>query len=246
MSTEKTESTTRLPAVAGPAPGQPAGGPAESAGFAGSQPAGSAGTHSGQPGQAGESAGPSGGEPPAGPPEQSAEWGAQPPPAAPRSKWTAKRIVIAAVVAVGIAAAGGAAIYAASGSVDNTQGGPGGMRGGPGGGQMIVGGPMAGMQDVQHGEFQTGEVTALSDDSITVKSEDDYEQTYTIDDDTQMMDGIEQGDEVTVIATTENDKATATSVMEFGTMPGGQGNRRDGTDGGNQQPPNGTPPNGNN
>jgi hypothetical protein len=228
MSTEKTESTTRLPAVA------------ERAGVAGSQPAGSAGTHSDQPN---ESAGPSGGEPPAGPP---AEWGAPPPPAAPRSKWTAKRIAIAAAVAVGIAAAGGAAIYAASGSVDNTQGGPGGMRGGPGGGQMIVGGPMAGMQDVQHGEFQTGEVTAISDDSITVKSEDDYEETYVINDETQVMDGIEQGDEVTVIATTENDKATATSVVEFGTMPGGQGNRRDGTDGGNQQPPNGAPPNGNN
>jgi hypothetical protein len=189
-----------------------------------------------------EDAGTSGGQPPAGPPEQPAEWGAAPPPAAPRSKWTAKRIVIAAVVAVGIAAAGGAAIYAASGSVDNTQGGG---PGGPGGGRMVMGGPMAGMQDMQHGEFQTGEVTAISDDSITVKSEDDYEETYVINDDTQVADGIEKGDEVTVIATTEGDKATATSVIEFGAMPnGGQGNRQNG--GNNQQPPNGTPPNGNN
>ena len=150
--------------------------------------------------------------------------------------------MIAAVVAVGIAAAGGAAIYAASGSVDNSQGGPGGM-GGPGGapGRMVVGGPMAGMQNVQHGEFQTGEVTAISADSVTVKSEDDYEETYVINDDTEVADGIEKGDEVTVIATTESDKATATSVIEFGAMPnGGQGNRQNG--GNNQQPPNGTPP----
>lgn len=168
-----------------------------------------------------------------------AEWGAPPPPAAPRSKWTVKRTVIAVVVAVGIAGAGGAAIYAASGSVDNTQGGPGGMRGGPGGGQMVVGGPMG---DLSHGEFQRGEVTAISSDSITVKSEDNYEQTYTIDDDTQIADGIEQGDEVTVIATTENDRATAETVMEFGTMPG-QGNRRN-NDGTGTPPGNVTPPNG--
>ncbi|HEX6353757.1 hypothetical protein [Actinophytocola sp.] len=176
--------------------------------------------------------------------QPTAEWGAPPPPAAPRSKWTVKRTLIAVVVAVGIAGAGGAAIYAASGSVDNTQGGgPGGMRGGPGGGpgQMIVGGPMGG--DVQHGEFQTGEVTAISDDSITVKSEDDYEQTYVIDDNTQVASGIAEGDQVTVIATTENDKATAETVMEFGNMPGG-GTRRDGTNGGNGTPPSGgnTPP----
>lgn len=221
MSTEQSESTTRMPAVAGPAQEQ--------------RPA--------------EDAGTSGGQPPAGPPEQPAEWGAAPPPAAPKSKWTAKRIVIAAVVAVGIAGAGGAAIYAASGSVDNSQGGgPGGMGGGPGGGgRMVMGGPMAGMQDMQHGEFQTGEVTAISDDSITVKSEDDYEETYVINDDTEVADGIEKGDEVTVIATTESDTATATSVIEFGTMPnGGQGNRQNGGNGNNQQPPSGAPPNGNN
>ena len=208
MSTEQTESTTRLPAVAGP----------------------------GQEQRPAEDAGTSGGQPPTGP----AEWGAPPPPAAPRPKWTAKRIVIAAVVAVGIAAAGGAAIYAASGSVDNSQGGgPGGEGGGPGGGRMVMGGPMT---DMQHGEFQTGDVTAISDDSITVKSEDGYEETYVINDDTQVADGIEQGDEVTVIATTESDKATASSVIEFGTMPGGgQGNRQNGG-GNNQQPPNGTPP----
>ena len=206
MSTEQTESTTRLPAV-------PSGEPTE-----GQSPAGA---------------------------QQPAEWGAPPARTESRSKWTVKRTAIAVAVAVGIAAAGGAAIYAASGSVDNTQGGPGGgpggMAGGPGNGRMM-GGPMGGLSETQHGEFQTGEVTAISDDSITAKSEDGYEQTYVINSDTQMADGIETGDTVTIIATTENDTATAASVLEFGTMPnGGQGNRN----GGNGTPPsggNGTPP----
>jgi hypothetical protein len=105
------------------------------------------------------------------------------------------------------------------------------MAGGPGNGGRMMGG----FGDTQHGEFQTGEVTAVSDDSITVKSEDDYEQTYVIDSDTQQVDGIETGDTVTVIASTENNTTTAASILEFGTMPnGGQGNR------------NGTPPSGGN
>lgn len=210
MSTEQTESTTRLPAV----------------------PSGETGEQS-----------PAGAQPPA---EQPAEWGAPPPPAESRSKWTVKRTVIAVAVAVGIAAAGGAAIYAASGSVDNTQGGPGGggpggMGGGPGNGRMMGG--MGAFGETQHGEFQTGEVTAISDDSITAKSEDGYEQTYVINSDTQLADGIETGDTVTIIAATENDTATATSVLEFGTMPnGGQGNNRNGGNGGNGTPPSGAPP----
>jgi len=169
--------------------------------------------------------------------QQPAEWGAPPPPAAPKSKWTAKRIVIAAVVAVGIAAAGGAAIYAASGSVDNTRGGPGG---GPGGGRVMMGGPMGGIDQAQHGEFQVGEVTALSDDSITVKSEDGYEKTYAIDSDTRKSDGVAKGTQVTVIATTSNGSATADSVLEFGNFGnrnGGQGGPPNG--GGNGNPPNG-------
>lgn len=220
MSTEQTESTTQLPAVK-PGEQPPTGG---------------------QP--------PAGGVPPVGPPEQPAEWGAPPSPAAaPRSKWTAKRIVIAAVVAVGIAAAGGAAIYAASGSVDNSQGpggGPGGANGGPGGGRMM-GGPMMSFQDTQHGEFQTGEITALSDDSVTVKSEDGYEQTYAITSDTQKTDGIAKGDEVTVIATTENDKATATSILQFSAMSNRQNGNGGGPNGGTGQfPSGGNAPNGGN
>jgi hypothetical protein len=133
------------------------------------------------------------------------------------------------VVAVGIAAAGGVAIYAASGTVDNNAG-PGGNRvGGP----MMVGGPMGAAEGTEHGEFQMGDITALTDDSITVKSEDGYEQTYAITSDTQKTDGLAKGDRVTVVATTENDKPTAKSVMELDAMGGPGGNRRNGGNGGN-------------
>ena len=160
------------------------------------------------------------------------QWGAPPPPAPPSNRWTAKRIVITVAIAVGIAAAGGVAIYAASGSTEQTGGGRGGA-----GGPVMIGGPLGGDTGTQHGEFQTGEVTELTDDAITAKSEDGYTKTYVIDDDTQMMGDIAKGDDVTVIATTEGSTTTAESVMEMGTMP----QRRDGNGG----PPNGGPPNDN-
>lgn len=180
-----------------------------------------------------------------------AEWGAPPPPAAPKSKWTVKRTVIAVAVAVGIAAAGGVAIYAASGSVTNNQGGPGGgMGGGPGNGRMFMGGPMAGLEESQHGEFQIGEVTAISDTSITAKSKDGFEETYVVNSDTQKTDGLAKGDSVTIIATESNGTATAVSVLEEGAFGnrqngngappnGGGGNGGNGGTGGNGNPPNG-------
>ena len=159
------------------------------------------------------------------------QWGAPPPPAPPSSRWPVKRIVVAVAIAVGIAAAGGVAIYAASGSTAAEAGGPGGGRGG---GPVLVGGPMSGQS---HGEFQTGEITELTDNSITVKSDDGYTKTYTIDDETELSAGVAKGDDVTIVATTEGTTTTAKSVMEMGAMP----NRRDGNGG----PPNGNPPNGN-
>jgi hypothetical protein len=177
------------------------------------------------PAGSGGSAGSDGPPPPGGGP---AEWGAPPPPAAPKSRWTTKKIVIAVVVAVGIAAAGGVAIYAASGSVDNSQG-PGG--GGPGG-RMVFGGPGAGMESAQHGEFQVGEITALSSDSVTVKSEDGFEQKYTIDSDTRKTGDLAKGDQVTVIANTANGATKADSIMKLGDMVGPGGRRNGGTGGG--------------
>ena len=143
------------------------------------------------------------------------EWGAPPSASAQKPKWTTKRTVITVVVAVAVAAAGGVAIYAASGTVNNGNGQP------PNGARMVVGGPM--MSDTQHGEFQIGDVTAITDDDITVKSKDGYEKTYALTADTQKTDDIAKGDEVNVTATTENGKTTAKSVMELGDMAGGRG-----------------------
>lgn len=165
------------------------------------------------------------------------QWGAPPPPDPPKNRWTVKRIVITVAIAVGIAAAGGVAIYAASGSTEQAGGGPGGRAGGPGG--MIVGGPLAGMSGTTHGEFQTGEVTEISDDSITAKSDDGYTKTYVIDDETELLGDVAKGDDVTVIATTEGSTSTAKSVMEVGTMPQ---QRRDGGNGGPPDNGNAGPP----
>jgi hypothetical protein len=157
-----------------------------------------------------------------------AGWGAPPPPPANRARWSVRRTIVAVAVAVGIAAAGGVAIYAASNSgSDNQVGGPGGGPGGMRANGPVMGGPLA---DAEHGEFQNGEVTAISDDSITAKSDDGYTRTYLIDSDTVLGDGIEKGDDVTIVATTsDDDKATATMVTEQGQgmMPG----RRDGRPG---------------
>jgi hypothetical protein len=168
-----------------------------------------------------------------------AGWGAPPPPPANRARWSMRRTLIAVAVAVGIAAAGGVAIYAASGSTGDNQGGPGG---GPGGGPNVMrdgGGPVVGgpLGDTEHGEFQNGEVTAISDDSITAKSDDGYTRTYTIDSDTVMSDGIEKGDDVMIVAaSSDGDQATATMISERG--QGMLPQRRDGQDGQNA-PPNG-------
>jgi hypothetical protein len=144
--------------------------------------------------------------------------------------------VVAVAIAVGIAAAGGVAIYAASGST-TADGGPGGGRGGAGG-PVLIGGPMGAMSGTDHGEFQNGEVTELTDDSITAKSEDGYTKTYVIDDETDLGADIAKGDEVTIIATTEGSTTTAESVMELGAKP----QRRDGNGG----PPKGDPQDGGN
>lgn len=167
-------------------------------------------------------------------------WGDQPPPqAAPGPSWNGRKTVVAVAIAVGIAAAGGGVIYAASQSEAAQQGMGGprgyGMRGGP---LVVMGGPFG---DTQHGEFQNGEVTEISDAAITVKSPDGYTATYRIDDDTQVnggqgdLDDIAAGDIVTVVAS----ESTADSILEGGKTDGGGKRQQDG------QPPadgRGTPP----
>jgi hypothetical protein len=127
-------------------------------------------------------------------------WGAPPPP--PR-RWGWRESAAAVAVAAVIAALGGAAIYAATAGNSHTFGAPhqafgpgGGMPGGPSGQHGAMGGPGpagAGATSL-HGEFvvpdgvggystvltQTGMVTAVSPSSITVRSDDNYTQSYAL------------------------------------------------------------------
>jgi hypothetical protein len=176
-------------------------------------------------------------------PPQEPAWGAEQPAAANRPSWSGRKTVAAVAIAVGIAAAGGTAIYAANGAVGASDMGPGG-RGGPGGyGRMgggFGGGMLGGFGTTLHGEFQVGTVTDVSDSSIGVKSTDGYTKTYTIDSTTVIggaggpgtqtkadLSTIAKGDTVTVIGETTDGKTTAKSIVEpsamrQGQMPGGQ------------------------
>jgi hypothetical protein len=89
-----------------------------------------------------------------------------------------------------------------------------------------------GMMGALHGEYvvekdgggyqtvatQRGEVTAVSKDSITVKSADGYSRTYTLTTDTLVnatrdgIDSVKTGNQVTVSAIVADGKATAASV----------------------------------
>ncbi|RKT53949.1 hypothetical protein [Saccharothrix australiensis] len=152
-------------------------------------------------------------------------WGEPPPEAAePGPRRSGRRTLAAVAVAVGIAAVGGGVIYAASNSDAARLGGPrGNVVGGPG---LVVagGGPFG---DKPHGEFQNGEVTEVSDTSLTVKSTDGFTRTYRLTDDTavngaQGASGLAQGDDVMVLST---DGSTADTVVEANAR-GGPGNRQ--------------------
>jgi hypothetical protein len=101
-------------------------------------------------------------------------------------------------------------------------------KGGPGHrGQFGLGGALHGEFVVKKndGTYQTvatqrGEVTAVSQDSITVKSEDGYSRTYTITEDTLVnaardgIDDVKTGNTVTVSAVVADGKATASSIND--------------------------------
>lgn len=108
------------------------------------------------------------------------------------------------------------------------RGGPDGHGGPEGPGKHMFMGPGI------HGEFTTkaanggyqtianqmGEVTAVSSSSITVKSEDDYSRTYTVNDNTMVNAGNEgiadvvKGDRVHVTALVVDGKANAVEVHD--------------------------------
>lgn len=112
-----------------------------------------------------------------------------------------------------------------------------GFRGGPGNdaaGQRGHG-PRGMAHDALHGEFtvagedgghqtmlmQTGEVTSVAADSITVRSADGYERTYAIGDDTVVnggraaIDAIDEGTQVRLAASTTGDDATALRIVDI-------------------------------
>lgn len=167
-------------------------------------------------------------------PQAPPAWGDPQPPA---PKWSGKKTAIAAAVAVVIAAVGGVAIYAGTSGSDTAQQGfgGGGRMGGFNGGQM--GGSMSLMLNALHGDFtvsengsyviqrmQTGEVSAVSATSITVKSVDGYTQTYAIDSSTQKANNLANGSNVTVLAKVSGDTATATNITDSSqTQANGQG-----------------------
>ncbi|MEU0512540.1 MULTISPECIES: hypothetical protein [unclassified Amycolatopsis] len=170
-----------------------------------------------------------------------AAWGDPQPPA---PKWSGRKTAIAAAVAVVIAAVGGVAIYAGTSSEANQQGGMGGF---PGGGRMMggAGGTASILREALHGDFtvsadggyaierfQTGEVSALSATSITVKSKDGYTQTYVIDSSTEKAGNLATGSTVTVLAKVSGDTATATSITDGSAQQGFPGGQQGGFPGG--------------
>ncbi|WP_156756015.1 hypothetical protein [Actinokineospora pegani] len=163
-------------------------------------------------------------------------WGGPVPERRAQPRWSWKKTAAATAVAVGVATAGGFAVYAA-GSATAEQG----QRGGPG---MMDRRPGSNIMGALHGEFvvsddnggyrtmlmQTGEVTAVTDTSITTKSADGYTKTYTIDAET-VKSSVTTGDEVTILATPSGDQATADTINEPGTRSLGNGGTPDQRDG---------------
>ncbi|GAY14039.1 hypothetical protein [Mycobacterium sp. shizuoka-1] len=145
-------------------------------------------------------------------------WGA---PDDRQTTWSARTTVAAVGIAVALAAVGGVAVYAATGGSAGhpAAGGPPGWGGpgGPGG----VGRTVHGETVVSDGEggfstelTQTGDVTAASATSVTVRSADGYSQTYVLDADTRRPpQPLEAGVQVSVRATERGGVATATTVM---------------------------------
>lgn len=132
----------------------------------------------------------------------------------PTRRWELRGTVAAITVAAGIAALGGAAIYAATGdsqSLARPQ-------------QAFGPAPQPAGETSLHGEFvvrdgmggyttalsQTGTVTASSPTSITVRSDDGYSQTYVIAQPAGPPPAIDEP--VTVRATRDGQTSTVTAI----------------------------------
>ncbi|RDI63747.1 hypothetical protein [Nocardia pseudobrasiliensis] len=165
------------------------------------------------------------------PPEAEQTWGAPQP--AP-SNWSGRKILAAVGVAAVLAALGGGVIYAASGHSGNERGSRMSMNG-PGG-AMGRGGGFGGMNAALHGSFvvadgsggylteltQTGTLTAVSADSITAESTDNFSRTYAITNSTTGTTDAKVGDTVSIRATESSNTATATEISEGNGVGGGR------------------------
>jgi hypothetical protein len=89
-------------------------------------------------------------------------------------------------------------------------------------GQFVVPKQGGGYQTI---DTQRGSVTAVSKNSITVKSSDNFTQTYFVTSSTYVdaqRDGIgsvKTGQQVTVAATVSGSTATAVRIMDFSLLP---------------------------
>jgi hypothetical protein len=153
--------------------------------------------------------------------EQQEVWGA--PPAQP-PRWSSRTTLVAAGIAAALAVGGGLVVYATDSHSDGSghNGAPPGL-GGPSG----PGGPSENQRTL-HGESvvsdgkggfrteltQTGSITAASDASVTVRSDDGYSRTYVLDANTRRPhQPLQSGQQVTVRATDANGTADATAVL---------------------------------
>jgi hypothetical protein len=171
-------------------------------------------------------------------------------------------LVAAGVTGAALAGGGGAgndAALAASGGTSTATPAPGGKAFKRGPGMLRGRGHLLGMGGALHGSFvvpdgsggyrtvvmQRGAATKVSDTSITVRSEDGFEQSYAITADTavgadrQGVDGIAKGADVAVMGEKKGSGVTALHVADLaqfgghGIAPGGigpGGMRMDGPD----------------
>ena len=175
-------------------------------------------------------------------------WGAPAGPGGkPHSRWkTWQKVAAGGTLAAVVAIGGVAAVSAANASSDEAATSQAGFAGrtpasgGSGGigdsGRTGARGGLAGVMELAnalHGDFvvstgsgtqtmrlQSGEITALSGDSLTVKSSDGYTSTYLVGSGVDVS-GLATGDSVRLVGTVSGDTVTATSVQSANAATGG-------------------------
>ena len=147
-----------------------------------------------------------------------------PPPAHPT--WSPRTTLAAVGIAVALAVGGAAAVYAAAAGSSAVGQGPAGPPPGwegphgPGPGPGIAAGTLHSHSVASDGKggfttepTQTGAVIASTDDTLTVRSDDGYTQTYTLSAQTRKAGpSLRPGQQVSVRATSANGAATAAVV----------------------------------